>query len=69
MHSNAVTTVLFDATYRWIVYGIDWIVTTTVAVAVLQFAGLTFNPVEGLLHTVRTLLYGFYLGISCKRCI
>jgi hypothetical protein len=36
---NAVTTVLFDNSYRWIIHASIGLFTTTVAVAVSQFAG------------------------------
>ena len=46
---NAVTIVLFDATVTDGSFTASTgLFTTTVAVAVLQFAGLTFNPVDGL---------------------
>jgi hypothetical protein len=45
---NAVTTVLFDATVTDGSFASIGLFTTTVAVAVSQFAGLTFNPVDGL---------------------
>jgi hypothetical protein len=46
---NAVTTVLFDATVTDGSFTASTgLFTTTVAVAVSQFAGLTFNPVDGL---------------------
>jgi hypothetical protein len=43
---NAVTTVLFDDS-RWVVYCIYRFKTTIVAIALLQLAGVTFNP-DGL---------------------
>ena len=46
---NAVTIVLFDATVTDGSFTASiGLFTTTVAVAVSQFAGLTFNPVDGL---------------------
>jgi hypothetical protein len=46
---NAVTTVLFEATVTDGSFTASiGLFTTTVAVAVSQFAGLTFNPVDGL---------------------
>jgi hypothetical protein len=39
---------MFDANSIWIVHRIYWIVYYNVAVAVSQFDGLTFNPVDGL---------------------
>jgi hypothetical protein len=49
---NAVTTVLFDATVTDGSFTAFGLFTTTVAVAVSQFAGLTFNPVDGLVSLV-----------------
>jgi hypothetical protein len=45
---NAVTTVLFDATVTDGSFTALDCLLQTVAVAVSQFAGLTFNPVDGL---------------------
>jgi hypothetical protein len=45
---NAVTTVLFEATVTDGSFTASIGLFTTVAVAVSQFAGLTFNPVDGL---------------------
>jgi hypothetical protein len=45
---NAVTTVLFDATVTDGSFTASTGLFTTTVVAVSQFAGLTFNPVDGL---------------------
>jgi hypothetical protein len=52
--------------YRFIVYASIGFKTSIVAVALLQFAGLTFNPVEIRFTPVRTLLYNFAWSIPAS---
>jgi hypothetical protein len=49
---NAVTTVLFDATVTDGSFTASIDCLPTVAVAVSQFDGLTFNPVDGLARII-----------------